>query len=334
VEVRRDDGPVPGALVRITTARATADAVADDRGVARVPGLPEGPVDVEVTPPGEPPVNLRPIASNGRLTVLLPSDGIEGLVLTADGGEPIPGALVEAWPEAGPAILVATKADAQGRFRFPSLAAGAWTLEVSARGFGVTRVPPIRVLRGGGPTPARVLLEAAGRVTGLVRDPAGRPVPGGTVEATDPATGDLLPGGRIAADASGRYSFEGLAPGTWILTARAGGLGASPPERATFAPGESRTLDLHLVPGGTLEVRVMGPGGRAVGDAVVSVRDFFGTPVPLETDLTGIEGTLRVPGLRAGVYIVGASKGDLAAEVRVRMDVRGGARAVVTLLPE
>ncbi len=334
VEVRREDGPVPGALVRITAGADTTDAVADDRGVARLPGLPDGPVEVEVTPPGEPAVRLRLTAANGRLAVLLPADGIEGLVLSAAKGEPIPGALLRAWPEGPGGIAPEVKSDGKGRFRFPSLPAGNWTLEASARGFGAARTPAIRVLRGGGPTPVRVLLEAAGRVAGLVLDPTGRPVPGGTVEATDPATGDLLPGGRRAADAAGRYAFEDLAPGTWILTARAGGLGASPPEVAAVGPGESRALDLRLLPGGTLEVRVVGPGGRAVADALVEVRDFFGAPIPLEADVTGSDGLLRVPGLRAGVYVVSASKEDLAAEVRVRVDVRGGSKAVVALLPE
>jgi hypothetical protein len=325
---------VPGALVRVETGTATVDAVADDRGVAKVPGLPDGVVALEVTPPGEPPVHLRGTASNGRLALVLPSDGIEGVVLTAARGEPIQGAEVRAWSDASSGIAPMVKTDPRGRFRFPSLPAGDWTLEAAARGFGAKRSPAVRVLRGGGPTPARVLLEAAGRLAGQVLDPAGRPIPGGTVEATDPVTGELLPGGRRAADASGRYGFDDLAPGTWVLTARAGGLGASPPEVVTVAPGESRALDLRLVPGGTLEVRVVGPGGKGIPDAAVAVRDFFGMPVPLEGNLTGTEGTLRVPGLRAGVYIVAAAKGTLAAEVRVRVDVRGGARAVVTLLPE
>ncbi len=89
----------------------------------------------------------------------------------------------------------------------------------------------------------------------------------------------------------------------------------------------------------------MGPGGRAVEDAALEVRDFFGVVVPLPDaprgpadpllgeGRTGPDGTLRVPGLRAGVYRVRAWKDGLEAEVRVRVDARGGARAALALVP-
>jgi len=139
------------------------------------------------------------------------------------------------------------------------------------------------------------------------------------------------------------YDFDGLAPGVVLLTARAGGLGASPPEFLNLAPGEERALDLALWPGGTLEVRVVGAGGVPVPDAAVEVRDFFGTPVPppaasggVEAPLvgegrTGPDGVLRVPGLRAGVYVVRALLGESEGEVRVRVDARYGARTTVVL---
>lgn len=361
VTVRRAGGPVPGAAVRVLDAvrgagayAASAEVAADHRGVARVPGLPEGPVLVEVTPPGEPPVRLSLEASRGALEVDLPADGIEGRVVAAADGSPVPGASVRAWspePAAGDVAEAlrlrgfTAAADGAGRFRFPSLPAGPWVLEASGRGLGTARTGPVRVLRGGGATPVEIALARAGRVAGTVRDGAGRPVPGAFVEATDTATGALLPGGRARADAAGSFALGGLAPGPLVLTARAGGIGASPPEPLSLAPGEERTLDLSLLPGGTLEILVVGPGAAPLPDASVEVRDFLGIPVPLEEGSggagaplraegrTGPDGRLRVPGIRAGVYRVRAWKGGVAGESRVRLDPLHGARTVVAILP-
>ena len=392
VTVRRGGGPVPGAAVRVLDAvrgagdyAGSAEVVADHRGIARVPGLPEGPVLVEVTPAGEPPVLLSLVARGGALEVLLPEDGIEGRVAGAADGKGVPGAVVRAFalmagegevaealrrgggaraPPRGGGVPVpppppgggvggggrrggggAGPADGEGRFRFPSLPPGEWLLEASGRGRGTERQGPVAVVRGGGAVPVEILLARAGRVAGTVRDGAGRPVPGAAVEATDPASGLLLPGGRGAADGAGRYALEGLAPGSVVLTARAGGIGASPPEFVSLAPGEERLLDLQLLPGGTLEVLVVGAGAEPLGDASVEVRDFFGVPVPLDAGTggpssplrgegrTGPDGLLRVPGIRAGVYQVRAWRGGVAGEARVRVDPLHGARTVVTLLP-
>jgi hypothetical protein len=40
---------------------------------------------------------------------------------------------------------------------------------------------------------------------------------------------------------------------------------------------------------------------------------------------------LRLPGLRAGVYTVRATAGELAGSVRVRVDARSGARTAVAV---
>lgn len=359
--VRRGGAPVPGAAIRVYDAERGAGAfagsvevVADERGTARIPGLPDGPVLVEVVPPGEPPVRLPLRVRAGCLDADLPEDGIEGGVVAEEGGRAVPGAAVRALAaeavEGGVAEIlrrrgVATTADAHGRFRFPSLPRGAWVLEVAARGYGTARTGEVRVFPGGGAVPVEVALRRAGRARGTVRDPSGRPVPGAAVEATDPATGDLLPGGRGTADAAGVFDLDGLPPGMVVLTARAGGIGASPPESLSFAPGEVRALDLWIVPGGTLEVAVVGPGGRPVPDASVEVRDYFGRPVPLPEEgggaaaplraegRTGTDGVLRVPGLRAGIYSVRAWKDGISGEARVRVDARYGARTAVALVP-
>jgi len=357
--VRRGGGPVPGAAVRIYDAArgagafaGSSEAVADERGVARIPGLPDGRVLVEVTPPGEPPVRLPLSVRAGCLDVDLPTDGIEGRVVALDSGRPVPGARVlvfscEVEADDVAEVLrtrgVGATADADGHFTFPSIARGRWRLEASARGFGTTAFDmPLSL---GGVARVELALPRAGRARGTVRDPSGRPVPGALVETTDPGTGDLLPGGRRTADAAGIFDLDGIAPGPVVLTARAGGIGASPPEHLSFAPGEIRALDLWLVPGGTLEVAVVGPGGLPVPDAAVEVRDFFGRPVPLPEEgggagaplrgegRTGPGGLLRVPGLRAGIYQVRAWKGGLSGEARARVDPRYGARTAVALLP-
>jgi hypothetical protein len=345
VRIRRGSGPVPGAAVRVLDSTrgsggyaASVEVRTDDHGAATVPSLPEGPVLLEVTPPGEPSVRLSAIVMERFVEVDLPTDGIAGEVRSDEKGEPVPGARIHAYPEesddagAVEAALhsqgVSTVSNRMGRFEFPSLPEGRWTLVVEASGRGTVEVESVAVIVGGGPTRIRVLLPLSGS------------------EATDPNTGVLVPGGRLVAGAGGRYHLDGLAPGAYVLTARAGAVGASAPRAVTLAPGESVNEDLHLLPGGTLVITTVGLRAAPVSDAVIEVEDALGSPVPLpDPDVhagspmlrpgrTGPGGVLRVPGLRSGVYVVRAWKPGLEpAEVRVRIMGTAGGRAVLTLLP-
>jgi len=359
--VRRGPEPVAGAWVRVFfregggrgTATTAAESPTDAAGEARLPALPEGPLLAEVTPPGEPAVRVGAVVRAHRAEVTLPLDAVAGIAVAEEDGRPVAGVsalLSLRTPGPGPVAGALDEqgseaaGDAAGAFRFPSVPPGVYRLEVRAPGRGTARTE-VTVRAGSGETPVRVLLRREARVRGTVLSPGRVPVPGALVEATDLLTGALLPGARTRSGADGSFDLAGLAPGVFVLTVRAPGVGSSAPERVNVAAGEVRRVEVTLDAGGTLEVRTVGLRGVPVPDARVTVTDALGNPVLLSgpeafpggglqrPGRTDVDGVLRLPGLRAGIYVVRAeAPGLLPAEVRVRVDPRDGARAVLALL--
>ncbi|HTX42709.1 MAG TPA: carboxypeptidase-like regulatory domain-containing protein [Acidobacteriaceae bacterium] len=62
--------------------------------------------------------------------------------------------------------------------------------------------------------------QATTSLTGVVTDSTGAVLPGASVTIVRAATGQTL---RTATNAHGEYSFQQLSPGTWTVTASAGG---------------------------------------------------------------------------------------------------------------
>jgi hypothetical protein len=97
--------------------------------------------------------------------------------------------------------------------------------------------------------------QTAARLAGTVRDPAGRPIAGATIQAHNPNGGpppDLI----ATADARGRWGMLGLGAGMWEITVTAPGWQTStlPVRVAVLRPNPD--LDVVLIgstPHGTLE---------------------------------------------------------------------------------
>jgi hypothetical protein len=88
------------------------------------------------------------------------------------------------------------------------------------------------------------LLAAAGRVTGQITDPQGKPVPGATVRLTGGAA-ELI----AATGEGGRFVFPGLAPGEYTLGASSGDF-EPVTEAFSLVEGEALAVDLkftHMV---------------------------------------------------------------------------------------
>lgn len=91
---------------------------------------------------------------------------------------------------------------------------------------------------------AQVYADVYGSISGAVRDNSGSPLPGVTVTVT----GSVLPRGRdTVTDATGRYSFQNLPPGTYTVAAMLAGLGQAR-ANATVAVDKDNTVNLKLNP--------------------------------------------------------------------------------------
>ncbi|WP_285779407.1 carboxypeptidase-like regulatory domain-containing protein [Microtetraspora sp. NBRC 13810] len=141
-----------------------------------------------------------------------------------------------------------------------------------------------------------MVLTGSNRLTGVVRDPEGRPVPGALVVLTD-VRGEVIT--TSTADAEGSYSFSGVVAGGYTLAVSADS------HRPAAVPievgGTGRTRhDVVLQPGtrlrGTVRVRDGGP----LNDARVTLLDATGNVVGTTT--TGADGAYAFADLTGGHY--------------------------------
>lgn len=148
--VRASSGqPVSGATVTVADGRgeiAGAVTTGADGSFSLTP-LAEGQYTLVVAATGHAPVAVQVAVEAGELArrdVTLPVSGrVAGVVLTADGDRPFPGARLSLMSEAG-SEAAATAADDEGHFVFTDVPPGRYTLVASGYRPGVT------VLQAGG----------------------------------------------------------------------------------------------------------------------------------------------------------------------------------------
>ncbi len=211
-------------------------------------------------------------------------------------------------------------------------------------------------------------LPRLGGVSGLLLDASGAPIEGSTVTAE--AAGEPLASGRPAAamfdpsrsssattDPQGRFSIEGVPPGTVTLTAR--GDGHLPVEGRTVqvlpgAPTENVMLVADV--GAALDVFVVDADGNPVAGAKVSalrppepkqpgvitrslrgggLSPFGDDGDALASGESGADGHVLLSGLPAGPAVVRASHAKFAParDTEVALPRVGKREAIVTLRP-
>lgn len=247
---------------------------------------------------------------------LLPEKTITGQVVDPF-GEPIEGALVQAFRPQGPnrAPCRATSA-ADGAFRVENLGTGLYRLSVSHDHFSTTRKD--RVAAGS----VGVVVELPRRtgLSGRVVDPGGTPVRKFSINVKRaPKPGDRVETGirRKYNHKNGRFVIEGLDPGNYILEAAARG----------FAVTSSKTIEvtrdsyadagaIGLTRGGSLGGVVVDPAGDPLKGAVITLRqneyrpsrfeEVFGSVNPVHTrpTVTDGKGAFSFDAITPGAYQV------------------------------
>jgi protocatechuate 3,4-dioxygenase beta subunit len=261
----------------------------------------------------------------------LPVSAIRGTVRGPDGA-PLANVSVQVMRDAsGVSIMTmdgprSEATDANGRYTFDDLAAGTYAVAAGGSsgpfgedsGYG-------RVVRGGLQIekdrvldPIDLKLSGAGKINGTVRDANGDPVPAASIFVRD-AQGELL--SRMAtctSDETGEYTYKGLAPGSYTVSARAGARAARDSASVSVHDGETAHMDVAVEAGTILHVTAADKSDKPL-KAGISVKDEHGfelagmqTMDAMQDFLTaGVSSTEQKFGpLPAGKYVVTATTFD------------------------
>lgn len=270
--------PLAGTRVRLLSeGRRPLDATTEEDGGFRITGVEAGDAYVEASDPGDPgaePARQAVGIEEGEVWMELTlarreRQAIRGRVVGPDGSG-IAGALVTAAPEGrDDAPPPTTRSGASGAFVL-ELPEG--TYRLSARRDGHARGEMAEALQvAGSPHDGlEIRLTRGGAVTGRV---VGLPPEALARVKVHTRDGDREVTGTV--DPRGGYRLEGLAPGSFVVTALAG-------QRlvegdVVLSPGDAEvSLDLAFPPTSPVSGRVVGPAGEPVPRAAVELRSSTG----------------------------------------------------------
>lgn len=172
----------------------------------------------------------------------LPAGRLAGVVVDERGG-PVRDQRVVASRTDGDAEPRSTQTDAQGRFEIAGLEAGTWVLRTESPDGRYARGLLAGVELDERREGLRIELARPGSVEGVVVDAKNEPLPGAPISVTTLDGVDVDGSGGVTSDAAGRFRCEGLAPGIWVVRARAGERASGPATVQVFA---GRASDVRL----------------------------------------------------------------------------------------
>lgn len=273
-------------------------ASSDERGNFRLEGLAPGSYLLEGRAPGHARAVLRDVKvpAAGPLTVVLqPASVIEGFVVDAQ-GQPAAGAEVQV---SGREPQVTTSGSGGG-FSL-EVEAGAYTVSARRGGEAGAVDKPVIVSMGKTVRDVRIRLGLGAALEGrVVARSTGAPIAGVSVDVSPyGSSGDS---GRAVTDASGRFSVEGLAPGSYDLVASAPGFSSHSRRALTVAAGERFPLEIQLLGTGAVEGVVRDGAGRPVSGAqILGGERWAGALTRMSAEArTDAQGRYRLEGLTAG----------------------------------
>jgi uncharacterized GH25 family protein len=192
------------------------------------------------------------------------AQAVEVTVVNSDDGSPIAGVKVELAQKESAARQGST--DAQGVFRFEAVAEGEYSVELTKSGYRHLNRSRrwIHVAAGGDPVRVEERMLRQGQLSGKVTG-AGKPVAGADLQL-------LLLGNFIGqvqrTDAKGEFRFQGVDPGTYILSARATRSSSPSPDQDGRRMGFVRTWYPSLPDASAAAKIVVSPGADLFGQDI------------------------------------------------------------------
>jgi protocatechuate 3,4-dioxygenase beta subunit len=335
--VKGPDGkPVEGARVAVmplflrlgdVPSHTRTDATGAFRIQLKAPGL----VNLSVEAKGLAARHLQRIQPTAALAITLARGAVlEGMVKDGTSGQPVPGARVEARPggtfpnpwDPGAGLIAAT-ADAKGAFRLEGLSPKAYGVTATARGYGRAQNPSAVAGRR-----VELFLFPGSSVRGVVRGPAGEPIPGAVVRV-EGGMRPMVAGPPSVTDPAGRYEMLGVPPGVYRVMAHHKDWALGLASGVAVDRQADVELDFRLDRGVKVTGRLIDTAGRPL-QGRIAPQEIAG-----ETSLWALGEILRTEAGADGRFSldhVPAGEHALAAEARgygvKRVEVSAGARPV------
>ncbi|MED1796757.1 carboxypeptidase regulatory-like domain-containing protein [Brevibacillus nitrificans] len=310
--------PIMGANIEVsirnTAGVVVASTYSDPSGNYLVAGLAPGSYTVTVNATNYQSNSASAnVVANGSTSVslsLFPSPGeIQGLVLAQGTFDPVPGAQVNAVDSNG-ALVKSTLSDNQGNFQFTGLGSGHYIVVASASGFQTSQTGA-NVLANTATNVQIVLTQDFGAISGTI-SPV---VPGTIVQLFD--INNVLIASRIA-EGSGVFTFAGIAPGSYLVTAAAEGYSVQSVGTIVLS-GNTSNVSLTMIPTpASIAGTVVDSGLTPISTATVRVLDANETT--LGFGYTDAAGSYSIGNLPAGAFtVVATSPGYASASVGVQL---------------
>lgn len=265
--------PLPGAelvATLVTQLVVPRRATTDDAGKAQIRGIPDDAgISLDVSAPGFVPQRREGlVAGDGPLLIALePGGTIRGEVLDAE-GEGLPGVFVSC--EVAGARAGETRTDDTGRFLLDALPAGEIRLSGSLPGYRERDRVRVDLAPASEAAGVILVLEAAPRRGGRVRDTLGKPVAQASVlvihEQDLPRCDDAPRLAQTATDGDGRFDLPLLGVDAVVVVIRAPGRAPVAIRQEAFP--EDRDLDVVLPAAARLAV-TLPVGGPAIYQVLV-----------------------------------------------------------------
>lgn len=262
----------------------------NDRLRISTPGFDTHIIGFQVTAGQTTIVNAELHASAGSLL---------GTVTDASEGTPIAGASIRAFSSEGIAVQ-STLSDAGGNYTLSSLGPGSYNVVFAAEGYAGKTVGAFVI--SGADSPISVSLEMlAGAIAGTVVSSSGIPLSDVVIRVFY----NNIIVGRVATDETGSYMLGSLAPGNYVVSARAEGFGGES-FGATVNPAAVTEANFRLAPNpGTVAGTIADEAGTPVSGAIVAVQsNIDGGPIILTRVLSGVDGRYNASGLTPGGYLL------------------------------
>jgi hypothetical protein len=257
---------------------------------------------------------------------LAPGANLSGKVTFDPGAKPAVGLRIAAQslPGAGGGWGSAVT-DADGVYHIHGLSAGAYNVAADirddwAKAWTARAVAGVEVATGETKNRVDLTLIAGGVITGQVVGPAGEPLDNvwiGVYGPAHPETSGWVQTDRSKAD--GSFSFRVPAGDQHVYASqppKGYGLPADPNHNITVEDGKTANVEFRLVkvaPPATIKVKVVGPDGNPVADAVVSVFSSRSNFPGGKTVISSADGTFEADAPEAGATaILRARKDDMA----------------------